>query len=154
MMIQQQPVQLLDPAYHDWHALLLQAARNVVDTLGKQPGGLAARSWGEVNHAGIRHPLSRALPGFIGQWLDMPEDELPGDNNMPRVARPGQGASERMDVSPGHEAEGILEMPGGQSDNPLSPFYGAGHEDWVHGRPTPLLPGATKYTLVLEPSPR
>jgi penicillin amidase len=153
-MIQQQPPQLLDPAYHDWHALLLQAARNVVDTLGKQPGGLAARTWGEINHAGIHHPLSRALPGFIGQWLDMPEDELPGDNNMPRVARPAQGASERMDVSPGHEADGILEMPGGQSDNPLSPFYGAGHEDWVHGRPTPLLPGATKYTLVLEPSPK
>ena len=153
-MIQQQPTQLLDPAYHDWHALLLQAARNVVDSVSKQPGGLAARTWGEINHAGIRHPLSRALPGFIGRWLDMPEDELPGDNNMPRVARPASGASERLDVSPGHENEGILEMPGGQSDNPLSPFYGAGHEDWVHGRPTPLLPGATKYTLVLEPSPR
>ena len=24
-------------------------------------------------------------------------------------------------------------MPGGQSDNPLSPFYGAGHEDWAQG---------------------
>ena len=154
MLVQQQPAHLLDPAYRDWHALLLQAARDVADTLGKEPGGLAARTWGEINHAGIRHPLSRALPGFIGQWLDMPEDELPGDHNMPRVARPGAGASERLDVSPGHEDQGILEMPGGQSDNPLSPFYGAGHEDWVHGRPTPLLPGTTKYTLVLEPSLR
>jgi penicillin amidase len=153
-MIQQQPEHLLDPAYQDWHALLLQAARHVADTLGKQPGGLAARTWGEVNHAGIRHPLSRALPSFVGRWLDMPDDELPGDHNMPRVAGPGVGASERLDVSPGHEEEGILEMPGGQSDNPLSPFYGAGHEDWVHGRPTPLLPGADKYTLVLEPSPQ
>jgi penicillin amidase len=43
-------------------------------------------------------------------------------------------------------------MPGGQSDNPLSPFYGAGHEDWVHGRATPLLPGTTTYTLTLEPA--
>jgi penicillin G amidase len=154
MLIQQQPAQLLDPTYHDWHALLLQAARNVADTLGKQPGGLAARTWGEVNHAGIRHPLSRALPGFIGRWLDMPDDQLPGDHNMPRVAAPGFGASERMDVSPGHEDEGILEMPGGQSDNPLSPFYGAGHEDWVHGRPTRLMPGEDRHTLVLEPSQR
>jgi penicillin amidase len=153
MLIQQQPPQLLDPAYPDWHALLVQAARNVIDALGKQPGGLAARTWGEVNHAGIRHPLSRALPAFAGRWLDMPEDELPGDHNMPRVAAPGFGASERLVVSPGHESEGILEMPGGQSDNPLSPFYGAGHEDWVHGRPTPLLPGADAHTLVLEPSP-
>ncbi|RUL80054.1 penicillin acylase family protein [Dyella choica] len=154
MLVQQQPAQLLDPTYHDWHALLLQAARNVADTLGKQPGGLAARTWGEMNHAGIQHPLSRALPGFVGRWLDMPDDELSGDHNMPRVAGPATGASERLDVSPGHEDEGILEMPGGQSDNPLSPFYGAGHEDWVHGRPTPLMPGKTRYTLLLEPPPR
>ncbi|RDS81226.1 penicillin acylase family protein [Dyella monticola] len=154
MLIQQQPTYLLDPVYHDWHALLLQAARNVADTLGKQPGGLAARTWGEVNHADIRHPLSRALPAFVGRWLDMPDDELPGDHNMPRVAGPGFGASERLDVSPGHESEGILEMPGGQSDNPLSPFYAAGHEDWVHGHPTPLMPGKDLHTLVLQPSPR
>jgi penicillin amidase len=67
------------------------------------------------------------------------------------VAAPGFGASERLAVSPGHEANGILEMPGGQSDNPLSPYYGAGHADWVQGRPTPLLPGPAKWTLVLEP---
>jgi penicillin amidase len=152
MLIQQQPPHLLDPAYPDWHALLLQAARTVADTLGKQQGGLAARSWGEVNRAGVRHPLSRALPGFVGRWLDMPDEPLPGDHNMPRVASPGFGASERIDVSPGHEDEGILEMPGGQSDNPLSPFYGAGHEDWVHGRPTPLMPGKDLHTLVLEPA--
>jgi penicillin amidase len=153
MLIQQQPPHLLDPVYHDWHALLLQAARDVADTLGKQQGGLVARTWGEVNRAGVRHPLSRALPGFVGRWLDMPDEPLPGDHNMPRVASPGFGASERIDVSPGHEAEGILEMPGGQSDNPLSPFYGAGHEDWVRGRPTPLMPGEDRHTLVLEPSP-
>ncbi|HUA81277.1 MAG TPA: penicillin acylase family protein [Dyella sp.] len=152
MMIQQQPANLLDPAYHDWHALLVQAAQNVAGKLSKQAGGLAARTWGEVNLADIRHPLSRALPDFIGRWLDMPNVGLPGDQNMPRVASPGFGASERFDVSPGHEDEGILEMPGGQSDNPLSPFYGAGHEDWVRGRPTRLMPGSDRHTLVLEPS--
>ena len=151
-MVQQQPAYLLDPTYHDWRALLLQAAHNVADTLGAQPGGLAARTWGEVNHAGINHPLARALPSFVSKYLNMPDDELPGDHNMPRVAAPGFGASERFDVAPGHEDQGILEMPGGQSDNPLSPFYGAGHEDWVKGRPTPLLPGADQHTLVLEPA--
>ena len=151
-MIQTQPVNLLDPAYKDWHALLVQAARNVSSTLGQQPGGLAARTWGEINRAQIKHPLSRALPGFVGHFLDMPEDALPGDNNMPRVGAPSFGASERMDVAPGHEDQGIMEMPGGQSDNPLSPFYGTGHEDWVQGHPTPLLPGETKYTLMLEPT--
>jgi penicillin G amidase len=151
-MIQQQPANLLDPAYHDWHALLLKAAQNVADTLGKEPGGLAARTWGEVNHADINHPLARALPAFLRHFLNMPDDELPGDHNMPRVAAPGFGASERFDVAPGHEDQGILEMPGGQSDNPLSPFYGAGHEEWVKGRPTPLMPGTDQHTLVLEPA--
>ncbi|MBD8873073.1 penicillin acylase family protein [Rhodanobacter sp. DHB23] len=152
MLVQRQPVNLLDPAYADWHALLLDAARRVAATRGSQPGGLAARRWGELNHAGIRHPLSRALPGFVARFLDMPDDELPGDDNMPRVASPGFGASERLAVSPGHEAQGILEMPGGQSDNPLSPYYGAGHRDWVLGRPTPLLPGPAQHTLTLEPA--
>ena len=81
----------------------------------------------------------------------MPDQPIPGDNNMPHVASPGFGASEHLDVSPGHEAHGILNMPGGQSDHPLSPYFGAGHEDWVEGRPTPLLPGATRHTLVLQP---
>ncbi|HKR75895.1 MAG TPA: penicillin acylase family protein [Rhodanobacter sp.] len=151
-LLQRQPPNLLDPKYPDWHALLLAAARRVADTLGRQPGGLAARTWGEINHAGIAHPLSPALPGFVAHFLDMPDDELPGDDNMPRVARPGFGASERLDVSPGHESEGILEMPGGQSDHPLSPYYGAGHGEWVRGRPTPLLPGPVRHTLTLEPA--
>lgn len=152
LLVQHQPANLLDPKYAGWHALLLDAARRVADTLGSQPGGLAARRWGEINRAGIDHPLSRALPGFVARFLDMPDDELPGGNDMPRVASPGFGASERLDVSPGHEAQGILEMPGGQSDHPLSPYFGAGHEDWVHGRPTPLLPGPALHTLVLEPA--
>ena len=153
-MLRDQPANLLDPKYPSWHALLLAAAQRVVDTLGRQPGGLAARSWGEVNRAGIDHPLARALPGWLARFLDMPDQPLPGDSNMPRVAAPGFGASERMDVAPGHEAQGILEMPGGQSDNPLSPYFGAGHADWVAGRPTPLLPGKTEHTLTLEPAAR
>ncbi|HEX8778557.1 MAG TPA: penicillin acylase family protein, partial [Rhodanobacter sp.] len=150
MLVQRQPMNLLDPEYANWHALLLDAARRVADRLGSRRGGLAARSWGEINHAEIDHPLSRALPGFVAHFLDMPDDELPGDDDMPRVARPGFGASERLDVSPGHEAQGVLEMPGGQSDHPLSPYYGRGDEDWVHGRPTPLLPGPAQHTLTLD----
>ncbi|TAL83438.1 MAG: penicillin acylase family protein [Rhodanobacter sp.] len=153
MMIRAKPANLLDPKYTDWQAMLIDAARKVADTLGSQPGGLAARRWGEVNRADINHPLARALPPVLARFLDMPDQPLPGDHNMPRVAAPGFGASERLDVSPGHEAQGILEMPGGQSDNPLSPYYGAGQEDWVEGRPTRLLPGKTRHTLTLEPPP-
>jgi penicillin amidase len=72
---------------------------------------------------------------------------LPGDSNMPRVAGRNFGQSERMTVSPGKEDEGVFNMPGGQSGHPLSPFFLAGHEAWVTGQTTPLLPGAAKYTL-------
>ncbi|HWX66938.1 MAG TPA: penicillin acylase family protein [Rhodanobacter sp.] len=150
-LIRDQPPQLLDPKYPDWHALLTDAATQVATELGRQPGGLAARSWGEYNRSAINHPLSAALPHWLGRLIDMPDQPLPGDNNMPRVAMPDSGASERLDVSPGHEADGVLEMPGGQSDNPLSPYFGAGHADWVSGRPTPLLPGKTEHTLMLQP---
>jgi penicillin amidase len=60
-------------------------------------------------------------------------------------------ASERMVVSPGREAEGIMQMPTGQSGHPLSPHYGDSHEAWVKGEPTPFLPGPPVHTLRLTP---
>jgi penicillin amidase len=44
-------------------------------------------------------------------------------------------------------------MPAGQSGHPLSPYYRAGHEAWVRGDATPLLPGATATTFTLTPAP-
>jgi penicillin amidase len=81
----------------------------------------------------------------------MPFEPLAGDVAMPRVQAPDFGASERMVVAPGHEADGIIHMPGGQSGHLLSPFWGAGHEDWVQGRATPFLPGESRYTLKMQP---
>ena len=142
------PPHLLPPGYTDWDDLLRKCAERVAARLGKQPGGLAARTWGESDATRIRHALSSSLPGF--SWLlDMPSERLPGDSNMPRVQGATFGASERFAVEPGHEEFGYFHMPAGQSDHPLSPFYGAGHEDWARGRATPFLPGAAKYQLVL-----
>ncbi|TXH75691.1 MAG: penicillin acylase family protein [Lysobacteraceae bacterium] len=135
-----------------WNAVLEDAAVEIRDEL-KAKGHLAERNWGERNTAAICHPLSGAIPYLGARLLCMPPDRLPGDGSMPRVQSPDFGASERMVVSPGHEADGITHMPGGQSGHPLSPFWGAGHDDWVHGRPTPFLPGKTAYTLNLKPSP-
>ena len=123
----------------------------VRDELAKQ-GPLAQRTWGERNTARICHPLSMALPAFAKRLLCMPFDQLDGDSNMPRVAAPDFGASERMVVSPGREADGIIHMPGGQSGHPLSPFWGAGHADWVHGRATRFLPGEARYSLRIVPA--
>src|SRR5690606_26760511 len=120
------------------------------DELQAVPGGLAAARWGERNRASICHPLASAVP-FASAFLCMPDDPLPGDNNMPRVQGPDFGASQRMVVSPGRESDGILHMPGGQGGHPLSPFLTAGHDDWRHGRASPFLPGPVRSTLLLQP---
>lgn len=150
-LLQQRPEHLLDPRHRDWNALLLGAARDLVADATRDGRRLADARWGEQNAARIRHPLSAALPGFLGRWLDMPADPQPGDNNMPRVQRPDFGASQRFAIAPGHESESYLMMPGGQSGHPLSPFHGSGHADFVQGRPTPLLPGSAVHALVLQP---
>jgi penicillin amidase len=82
----------------------------------------------------------------------MPHVPLPGDRDMPRVQAPGFGASERFAVAPGDEEHGYFELAGGQSGHPLSPYYGAGHEGWAEGKPTPFLPGPAQHTLSLEPA--
>jgi len=146
----QRPPHLLPPGYANWNELLQKCAERVGQRLSALSGGIAARSWGEANAAQVRHPLSGALPG-LRKLLDMPSVALPGDSNVPRVAAPTFGASERFAVEPGHEEYGYFHMPGGQSDNPLSPFYGAGEADWAAGKATSFLPGAAKYTLTLSP---
>ncbi len=150
-LLAQRPPHLLSRKFASWDALLEDAAKEVRDAL-KAQGPLAERTWGERNTAAICHPLAKAIPLVGKRLLCMPPDRLSGDGGMPRVAGPDFGASERMVVSPGHEADGITHMPGGQSGHPMSPFWGAGHDDWVHGRPTPFLPGKTAYTLQLAPA--
>ncbi|MCF7222645.1 penicillin acylase family protein [Marilutibacter chinensis] len=150
-LVRQQPMHLLSARYDSWQALFEDAAIALRDDLAAQ-GPLAERSWGERNTARICHPLSRALPGVVKPLLCMPAEPLPGDGNMPRVQGPDFGASERMVVAPGHEDDAIAHMPGGQSGHPMSPFWGAGHDDWVHGRPSPFLPGPAEHTLTLAPA--
>ncbi|MEO7560533.1 MAG: penicillin acylase family protein, partial [Nitrosospira sp.] len=150
-LIERRPPHLLPSIYAGWDDLLVSSAKRVAERMQSQPGGIAQRSWGERNTARIQHPFSRALPGFVARWLDMPKDALPGDSNMPRVQAPDFGASERFAVAPGNEEHGYFEMAGGQSGHPLSPYYGSGHEDWVAGKPTPFLPGPPKQTLRLRP---
>jgi len=149
-LVTEKPANLLPRRFDSWDALLIDAAQEVVAELDKK-GLLAQRTWGERNTAHVCHPLVRALPKITERWLCMPAEPLDGDANMPRVVAPDFGGSERMVVSPGHEEEGIIHMPGGQSGNPLSPFWGAGHEAWVHGEPTPFLPGKAAHTLTMKP---
>jgi penicillin amidase len=149
-LLEARPPHLLDAAYASWGDLELAALDEVAAAAVEASGSLDAHTWGRRNTTRIRHPLSGAVPG-LSRLLDMPALQLPGDSNMPRVQSPTFGASERLVVSPGREAEGIFHMPGGQSGHPLSPFYRAGHEAWARGEPTPLLPGPTLHALTLAP---
>ncbi len=116
----------------------------------KTEGNPANARWGWQNKSAVKHPLSSAVPP-LARFLDMPTTEFNGDRHMPRVQNPVHGQSERMVVSPGHEADGILVVPGGQSGNPLSPYYRADWADWVEAKPLPFLPGETKHRLTLLP---
>lgn len=152
-LVSQKPAHLLTVDYSNWNDLLLQSIDAQIEYFaGNYPDSLENRTWGEANTAAIRHPLSPSVPLF-SRWLDMPEEPLAGDSNMPRVQSPGFGASERFAVSPGDEESGFLHMPSGQSGHPLSNFYAAGHDDWVDGRPSQFLPGETAHLLTLKAAP-
>jgi penicillin amidase len=153
-LLRTRPAHLLDPAYGTWDDLLAAAADDVTLAYRRAGADPASATWGQLNRARIRHPFALSLPGWAAPWLAMPADPLPGDSNMPLVQSPSFGASERFVVSPGHEAAGIFEMPGGQCSNPCSPYFRAGHEAWVRGDPTPFLPGPTEHALDLLPSVR
>ncbi|MEM1057316.1 MAG: penicillin acylase family protein [Bacteroidota bacterium] len=141
----EQPVHLLPPDAESWDALLIATAD---EAIRESPA-----TWGEENTAEIEHPMADVLP-VLGRWLRMPADPLDGDAWTPRVSRSSFGASQRMAVAPGHEDQGYLHIPGGQSGHPLSPFWGAGHDAWVEGRPLPFLPGRPTHTLRLVPGSR
>lgn len=141
---------LLDPKFESYPALYREAMEAVLADLASQKLSVAEATWGARNRSRIQHPISRAVPK-LAPYLDMASVPLPGDDRMPRVQGQSFGASERMIVSPGHEERGIFHMPGGQSGHFLSPYYRAGHEAWVQVEPTPLLPGTTQHTLVLQP---
>ena len=149
--LDKQPAHLLPRGFASWDAFLLaEIDATVADMTRNGARPLAQASWGEANRSHIGHVLSRALP-ILARVLDMPPAPQSGDRNMPHVAAPAFGQSERLVVAPGHEERATLSMPGGQSGHPMSPYYGAGHADWTAGRRTPLLAGAPQHVLTLSP---
>lgn len=150
-MVTEQPMHLLAKEYADWPQFLRAQVDATLAALGQGCPDLTRCTWGARNTVSIRHPLSRALP-WLASSLDMPTLELPGDHDMPRVQDGvAFGQSERFAVSPGHEEQGYLLIPGGQSGHPLSPYYRAGFQEWARGEALPFLPGPTQHTLTLTP---
>ncbi len=153
-LVTEQPEHMLPTDYDSWNHFLVAAVQQNISYFNENyDGPLSSRTWGEINSASIRHPLSRSIP-LVGEYLDMPIDALNGDSNMPKAQGATFGASERFSVSPGDEANGLLHMPTGQSGHPLSENYDKGHSDWVDGLPSNFLPGEAQHTLTLIPNRR
>lgn len=150
-LVTERPGAIEPPSNVEWRAYLLARVDATIDVLLEQCGTLESCTYGRLKPVSVRHPLSRALP-LLPRLVDMPTLELPGDHNMPRVQSGAFGASERFAVSPGRESDGYLQLPGGPSGHPLSPFYRSGFEDWANGKPTPFLPGPAAHKLTLKPA--
>jgi penicillin G amidase len=140
------------PPAGDWGQFIASAVEKAAAEVKKRNGGKALDqlAWGEQNRVKVAHPLSEAL-GAAGQSLDMPADPLAGCGFCVRMAAGTMGASDRLVVSPGHEAEGLFHMPAGQSGEPRSPHYRDQQRAWVEGRPLPLSAGPAERTLTLAP---
>jgi len=149
-MLTARPSHLLNPKFGTYDWLLEEAANQPLAELKKRGIALTNATWGVRNRLGIQHPLTQAVP-WLGRWLDTPNVAVSGDSHMPKVHAPGFGVSERMVVSPGHEENGLFNMPCGQSGHFLSPFYRSEMNAWLSIAPAPFLPGTPKHLLSIEP---
>ncbi len=150
LLSQRIPEILPDPAhYPDWDRFILSKLEESIDQLISEHNldSLDQLTWGTIHRTRISHPL-----GFIpilGKILNMPEEPLPGGYHCVRAT----SASERMVISPGHLADGILHIPCGQSGHPLSKNYRDQYSYWLKGEPLPFLPGPATHRLTLIPAP-
>jgi penicillin G amidase len=150
-LLTERPNHLVPAPFQSWNEVMDALYDRVAERVRNEAGGdLSQFTWGRRNHSGIHHPLALGLPA-IGLLTDPPEVPMPGDTLLPRVGAPGFGSTERFVVSPGHEGDGIFEMPVGEASNPLSPYFLAGHSDWLEGRASPFMPESPRWTLVLKP---
>jgi penicillin amidase len=151
-LLRERPAALVPRGFASWDAFLDEVLASVAEDVEEAAGGRLERyRWGEVGKAGVSHPLARAIAPL--GWVTDPRDvAVPGDRPTVRAQAKGFGASERFAVSPGREAEGLFHMPGGQAGSPRTPYYLAGHQDWVEGKPTPFLPGPAKWALRMVPA--
>jgi penicillin amidase len=153
-LLSEKPPRLLPDAarYRSWDDFIRgQLQSGARELQARHPGvALMELNWGLENRTAYRHPFSRALP-VLGALLDMPNEPLAGCSFCIRVAGPDFGAGERLVVAPGHFEDAVLHMPGGQSGQPLSPYYRDQQEYWLKGLPLPLLAGKSEHTLLLRP---
>jgi penicillin amidase len=154
-LLDAKPAALLPGAgrHASWeHFILAQLEKSAAKIKARHAAvAWADSTWGKYNTVDHAHPFSTALP-FLSAVLDRPRQPLAGCGGYcVRATGPDFGASERLVVSPGHFKEGILHMPGGQSGQPLSRYYGDQQAFWVSGLPLPFAAGEAEHRLSVSP---
>ncbi|MFM7127841.1 MAG: penicillin acylase family protein, partial [bacterium] len=145
-LLQARPIHLLSPKYNSWSDLILDCIDQTIENASDK--GWPA--WGEVNRIRISHPFANKMK-WLRPWLSSHEMRASGSlTDMPGIASAAFGASQRMVVFPGREKTGIMQLPGGQSGHPASPFYLNLLEDWIGSRPTPLKAGPAEFKFTIE----
>ena len=153
-LLEERPAHLLTREHSSWPEFLravLRDALREIDSDPTRPGVDAP--WREVNVLAVAHPFV-GLPvigAALRPWLRLPALPVPGSPQSLRVATPAYGALMRMDVSPAHQEDGILEMSAGQSGHFLSPNFADQQADWLAGAPAPFLAGHAVSRIVLVP---
>ncbi len=145
------PAHWLPGGFSGWASFEQDVVAKTIDAITKRHGSLAAARWGKHNALQMHHPLASALPSYLANRLNMPVSDQAGGSHMPLAQHPRHGQSMRFVVQPGHESEGYLTMPGGQSGHPLSDHYGSLHSDWVLDNPSPLVPGEVVNEIQFVP---
>jgi penicillin amidase len=153
-LLDDRPAHLLTREYASWPDFLRAVLADTLRAIesDKSLPGIDA-PWSEVNLLSVAHPFA-GLPvigPMLRPWLELPREPLPGSNLTLRVAMPNYGALIRMDVSPAHPEDGILEMSAGQSGHFLSPNFADQQRDWLGGAPAPFLAGPAVSRILLVP---
>lgn len=148
------PELLPDPdIYRDWpgliRSLLVKSSQHLVEKYGVD--SIERLNWGKVSVVEMKHPLAGSA-SIVGPFLNMPRLPLAGCIQCVRFSHESAGANSRMIVAPGREADGILEMAGGQSGQPGSSHYADQEASWVAGKPNPFLVQAAQHSMILKPS--
>lgn len=153
-LLKEKPPQLMPDVrnYHNWNDFILGQLKHSLQHLrAMHPGiNLMDLTWGKQNKVKDSHPFVRAVP-ILAELLDMPAEALPGCAYCVRAAGFDFGATERLVVAPDHFEDAILHMPGGQSGQPLSPYYSDQQNYWLKGLSLPLMAGKPEHKLLLQP---
>jgi penicillin amidase len=139
--------------HHDWSSFLRATLQSSLRRLKERHGGgsIERLAWGAESRVEVGNVVLGRAP-IIGSLFNMPADPLPGCVECVRFSYGNAGASARMVVSPGHEADGYLELPAGQSGQFGSPHYADQEAGWVAGLPAPFLAGKALHKSILVPA--